>query len=97
MSALKDGKSALKKAPEKTKERPPQDTLRTQIKKGAQLKAAAPPAGGIGPSKGAGALPDLGVLQPRQQNQLMAKLVETMNQRRVIVGGDNEEDNDDWD
>ncbi len=102
LNALKDGKSALKKAPEKEKERTPQDTLRTQIKKGAQLKAAAPqaaapPAGGIGPSKGAGALPDLGVLQPRQQNQLMAKLVETMNQRRVVVGGDNEEDNDDWD
>jgi len=68
------------------------NTLTRQIKGGVALRAApSPKPKGGRQSK----LPDLNVMKPKQQNALMAKLIETMNERRNLLG-DGDDSEDEW-
>jgi len=68
-----------------------ESTLVRQIKKGVELKAQKPPAS----HKSSKALPDLKEMKPNQQNLLMQKLIETMNERRGALTNDEDSD-DEW-
>mmetsp|Transcript_22300 Transcript_22300/g.43756 ORF Transcript_22300/g.43756 Transcript_22300/m.43756 type:complete len:663 (-) Transcript_22300:751-2739(-) len=63
------------------------------IQQGVDLRRVGTPSVAPRRTNGSGkALPDLGAMKPKAQNQLMAKLIETMNERRAAMSDSDSED-----